>query len=190
MTTTQQTGRVLVVDDEETVADLYATWLGEDHDVICAYDGEHALEVVDESIDVVFLDRQMPGRSGDDVLDAIDERDLECRIVMVTAVDPGFDIVEMPFDDYLTKPVTRVELVASVDEMLTRDTYDEQMQEYFALVSKKATLETRKSPAELDESSGYAEIAARVEELGNLVDTTASQFESLDGVFQELPGDN
>ena len=77
------------------------------HDVRTAYGGEEALEKADEDVDLVFLDRQMPDMSGDDVLERVRERGLDCRVVMVTAVDPDFDIVEMPFDDYLTKPVMR-----------------------------------------------------------------------------------
>lgn len=47
---------------------------------------------------------------------------------MVTAVDPDFDIVEMSFDDYLTKPVGRDHLVDATDEMLARDAYDDDLQ--------------------------------------------------------------
>ena len=190
MTASQRSGRVLVVDDEEAVADLYAAWLGRDHDVLTAYGGEQALELVDDSVDVVFLDRQMPGRSGDEVLDVVHERGIDCRVVMVTAVDPGFDIVEMPFDDYLTKPVTREELTDSFEEMITRDEYDEQMQEYFALVSKKATLDAQKSPTELAQSEAYSDVVDRVEHLGEQVDATAAQFDSFEGLFSELPGGN
>jgi DNA-binding response OmpR family regulator len=190
MTGTHRSGRVLVVDDEEAVADLYAAWLRADHDVITAYDGDRALELIDERTDVVFLDRQMPGRSGDDVLDVVDERGLDCRVVMVTAVDPEFDIVDMPFDDYLTKPVTREALTESVDEMLTRNTYDEQIQEYFAVVSKKATLDAQKDPSELAESEAYAEISEQVEALSERVDSTAGQINSFEGLFHELPGGN
>jgi len=156
------------------VADLYANWLDADHDVQAAYDGDQALELADDGLDVVFLDRQMPGRSGDEVLEVLDERGLDCRIVMVTAVDPGFDIVEMPFDDYLIKPVTREGLTDAVEEMLTRDTYDDQMQEYFALVSKKATLDAQ-NRSELAESDAYAEISTRVEEFRDQVDETAAR---------------
>ncbi|SFR92728.1 Response regulator receiver domain-containing protein [Halomicrobium zhouii] len=190
MTTTNRSGRVLVVDDERAVADLYANWLEPDHDVQVAYDGNQALELATDDVDVVFLDRQMPGQSGDEVLEVLDERGFDCRIVMVTAVDPGFDIVEMPFDDYLIKPVTREALTESVADMLTRDTYDEQMQEYFALVSKKATLDAQKSRAELAESEAYAEITTRVDEFRNRVDETAAQVTSFEGLFYELPGGN
>jgi len=173
----QQT-TILVVDDEEDIADLYTTWLEMDHGVRTAYGGEEALEKVDNEVDIVFLDRQMPDYSGDEVLERIRDRELDCRVVMVTAVDPDFDIVSMEFDDYLTKPVMREDLDEAVDSMLERDDYNETLQEYFALTSKKATLEAEKTPSELQDSEEYQEMVARVEELED----------DFDSLFQEFPG--
>ena len=119
---------VLVVDDEEDIADLYSTWLREEYEVRTAYGPHGALQRADEDVDVVFLDRQMPEMTGDEVLDHLRERELDCRVVMVTAVDPDFDIVDMPFDDYLTKPVMMDDLREATERMRTRETYDEQMQ--------------------------------------------------------------
>lgn len=179
---------ILVVDDETDIADLYTTWLEMDHDVRTAYGGGEALEKVDETVDIVFLDRQMPDHSGDEVLEGIHERDLDCRVVMVTAVDPDFDIVSMDFDDYLTKPVMREDLNETVESMLERDEYSETLQEYFALTSKKATLEAQKTPSELQESAEYQELAERVEELESEADTAVSGFdEDFDSLFQEFP---
>ena len=59
---------VLVVDDESGLADLYAVWLGDDHEVETAYSGQGALEEVTDDTDIVFLDRRMPQMSGDEVL--------------------------------------------------------------------------------------------------------------------------
>ncbi|MBX0294825.1 HalX domain-containing protein [Halomicroarcula sp. F27] len=188
MTADSETATVLVVDDERDVAELYATWLGMRHDVRSANSGESALEAVDESVDVVFLDRQMPGMSGDDVLDGIRERDLDCRVVMVTAVDPGFDIVEMPFDDYLTKPVTRADLYETVEEMLARDAYDEQIRQYFAMASKKATLEAEKNAAELDAHDEYHEVTRRVESLKQAADQTIGEIQDFEAAFGEFSG--
>lgn len=181
------TASVVVVDDEEDVADLYATWLGDTHDVVTAYDGEDALEAIDEDVDVLFLDRQMPGTTGDEVLDRIDDGDVDCRVVMVTAVDPDFDIVSMPFDDYLTKPVTRTDLETSVSEMLRRERYDDQLQEYFSMASKKATLETRKNRAELERSQDYVEISKRVEELATKASETATDVDDPEALFRDFP---
>ncbi|MBX0325729.1 HalX domain-containing protein [Halomicroarcula sp. F13] len=188
VTTQSETATVLVVDDEHDVAELYTTWLQRDHDVLSAHDGETALERLDASVDVVFLDRQMPGMSGDDVLDAIDDRGIDCRVVMVTAVDPDFDIVEMPFDDYLTKPVSRDDLVDTVGEMLVRDSYDDHLKQYFAVASKKATLESEKNPAELDAHEEYHEVSERVAELRRQADQTVAEFDDFEAAFREFGG--
>jgi len=82
--------------------------VGADHEVRTAYSGEEALEKVDEDVDIVLLDRllpDLPDLPGDEVLERVRERGLDCRVVMVTAVDPDFDIVELPVDEYIHKPV-------------------------------------------------------------------------------------
>jgi len=187
--TEERTVTVLVVDDERDIADLYTTWLKTDFEVRTAYGGEEALDEVDEDVDVVFLDRQMPQFSGDDVLERIRDRGIDARVVMVTAVDPDFDIVDMPFDDYLTKPVMREDLTQSVDTMLERDGYDDTLQEYFALSAKKATLEAEKTPSELDDNAEYTEMVQRVEELEGEADDAVAGFEDdYESLFQEFPG--
>lgn len=186
---TSDEATVLVVDDERDIADLYTTWLGMENEVRTAYGGEEALERVDEDVDIVFLDRQMPDYSGDEVLERIREQGLDCRVVMVTAVDPDFDIVEMGFDDYLTKPVMREDLDDAVETMLERDEYDETLQEYFALTEKKATLEAEKTPSELQESDQYQQLLDRVDELEQEADTAVAGFDDdFESLFQEFPG--
>jgi len=185
-TTATEEATVLVVDDEQDVAELYSAWLGMEHDVRSAHDGREALALVD-GVDVVFLDRQMPGMSGDEVLDEIDDRGVDCRVVMVTAVDPDFDIIEMPFDDYLTKPVGRGDLLEMVETMRSRDDYDEQLQEYFAMASKKATLESEKNPVELDEHEEYREVGERVESLREQADDAVTELDDFESAFREFP---
>ncbi|NHN61292.1 MULTISPECIES: response regulator transcription factor [Halorussus] len=180
---------VLVVDDERDVADLYAMWLEGDYRVRSAYEGDEALAVLDDDVDVVLLDRRMPGQSGDEVLGQIRERDLDCRVVMVTAVKPDFDILEMGFDDYLVKPVSKDELHETVEKMLTRVDYDAQLQEYFSLVSKRAVLEAEKDTESLASNEEYARLQAEIEELETVVDTTRAELDDHDdfvGAFQDL----
>ena len=185
----ERTATILVVDDDQEVVDAYALRLRQRYDEVrTAYGGREALETVDDTVDVVLLDRRMP-YSGDKVLKEIRERGHDCRVIMVTAVDPDFGIVDMPFDDYLTKPVTREDLLGAVDEMLSRESYDDQMQEYFAAVSKKATLESEKNPAELDESDEYAEINQRVDELSEQADQSAAEVDDVEALFHDLPGE-
>ena len=116
---------VLVVDDEPDIAESYEMWLQEDHDVEMATSGEAALEALDESIDVLLLDRRMPEMSGDEVLRALADRPADPTAVLVTAVDPGFDIVDLEFDTYITKPVTGSEVVEVVEGLTGRAEYRE-----------------------------------------------------------------
>ncbi|WP_455448370.1 response regulator [Natrinema thermotolerans] len=178
------TPSVLIVEDEPDLADLYAAWLEEECRVRTAYDGAEALDAIDETIDVVLLDRRMPGLSGDTVLDTMRERSLDCRVAMVTAVEPDFDIVEMGFDDYLVKPVSGDELVDVIDQLLLRSTYDDQLREFFALAAKKALLDNQKTAAERQSSQEYAELEDRLAVLRVRVDDTMQELLAQDGYRQ------
>ena len=179
---------VLVADDEAELAELYAHWLGESYEVIVATGGEEALDLATEDIDVALLDRRMPSMTGDEVLSALRERDIDCRVAMITAVEPDVDIVDMPFDDYLVKPVTREELHSVVEVLLSRAQFDDRTQEFFALASKKATLE---STAKDDPSEEYDRLTTRMGEIREELDETLSQYSSEDfeAAFRELPGE-
>jgi len=180
---------VLVVDDEARLADLFAAWLGSEWTVETAYDGEEALEKMADTVEIVLLDRRMPGLSGDEVLSEIRDAGYASRVVMVTAVDPDFDIIEMGFDDYLVKPVSKNDLSEIVDNVLARSEYAADIQEYYSLVSKRALLEAEKSERELEENEEYLELADRIEELGSRVDETVSKMddhEEFVGAFKDL----
>ncbi|WP_396612800.1 bacterio-opsin activator domain-containing protein [Haloferax sp. S1W] len=135
---------VLVVDDDKDLADTCQYWLdGGRYAVETAYGGTDALERLDDSVDVVLLDRRMPSVSGDDVLDEIRARGLDCRVAMMTAVEPDTDIVDMPFDAYLVKPVSEAEVTETVEELLVRAGFETEVREYFALESTEEALESR-----------------------------------------------
>ncbi|MCU4717234.1 response regulator transcription factor [Halapricum hydrolyticum] len=182
------TQTVLVVDDEPDVADAYAAQLREKYAVRTAYGGQGALDAIDETIDVVLLDRRMPEISGDEVLRTLRSKGIETRVAMVTAVDPDFDIIEMPFDDYLTKPVSRSELFETVDRLLTCAKYDAQFQEFYSLTSKLATLQANKSQSELENSEEYVELTERREAVRERLDETLSEFndDAFAAMFREL----
>jgi DNA-binding response OmpR family regulator len=169
---------VLVVEDERDLADLYATWLRSEYRVRVAYGGREAIEKLDGEVDAALLDRRMPDLSGDETLKAIREEGIKCRVAMVTAVEPDFDIVEMGFDDYLVKPVSRSTLTETVENLLLRSTYDEGIQELFALASKKALLESEKDLATLESNEEYQELSEQVADLRTDLNETLA---TLDG---------
>src|SRR6056297_157410 len=171
---------VLVVEDEADLADLYATWLKADYRVRTAYGGEEALEKLDDEISVMLLDRRMPGLSGDEVLNAAREQEIDCPVSMVTAVEPDFDIIEMGFDTYLVKPVTRDTLKETVEDLLSRSSYDEGVQELYSLASKKALLESEKGRSSLEDNEEYQELSERLDELREELDETLGSVENHD----------
>jgi len=179
---------VLVVDDEPDVADAYAAQLERDFIVSTAYGGQEALDKLDASVDVVLLDRRMPGISGDEVLEKIRGRDLHIRVAMVTAVDPDFDIIEMPFDDYIIKPVSRDDLFETIDRLLTCSEYEERLRRYYALTAKHATLLANKPESELAESERFQRLEAEMHEVRDSLDQTIATFDDEDFVaaFRDL----
>ena len=172
--------KVLVVDDEADVADAYAAQLELDFDVSTAYSGREALDTIDESVDVVLLDRRMPGISGDEVLESIRERGLDCRVAMVTAVDPDFDIIEMPFDDYVQKPVTEGALLGTVAHLVRCLTYDEQLREYYSLTAKRAALIQSKTLEELADSERFSELEAEIQRAEAALSDLVADFDPTD----------
>ncbi len=111
--------RVLVVDDEATLADVVARGLRQaGFAVDVAGDGEEAIEkAVGAIYDVVVLDRGLPGISGDEVCRELLSAAPTPRILMLTAagnVDARVEGLAIGADDYLPKPFVMAELVARI----------------------------------------------------------------------------
>ncbi len=117
--------RVLVVEDEQVLADTIAVGLRrESMAVDVVYDGDSALERTDvNDYDVVVLDRDLPGVHGDEVARTLVNRSYAGRILMLTASGGLEDRVEgltLGADDYMAKPFAFAELVARVRALSRR----------------------------------------------------------------------
>lgn len=179
---------VLIVEDERPLADLYAVWLTETYSVRIANDGEAALERLTDDVAVVLLDRRMPRSSGDEVLEKIRERGYDCRVAMVSGIDPDFDIIEMEVDEYLTKPVSKSVLRETVDRLLERATCDRRLLEYFALESKRAALVAEKVHVDLDGHEEYGALTGKIAEELDRLDTLLAELD--EGDFRALLGEH
>ncbi|WP_435320091.1 response regulator [Haloarchaeobius sp. TZWSO28] len=167
---TDDTTEVLIVEDNTELASLYVSWLGDRWSVRSVTDGASAIEAVTAATDIVVLDRRLPGISGDEVLEQVRAAGYDCQVVIVTAVEPDFDIVEMGFDDYLVKPVDKPTLNRCVTRLNRRSAYDEELRTYYSQVTKKAVLEARKPQAELENSDEYISLTERVDQQANRAD--------------------
>jgi two-component system response regulator VicR len=117
-------GKILVVDDEQPIADILKFNLEkEGYDVVCAFDGEEAVNLAfSENPDLILLDLMLPLKDGMDVCREIRSR-LNTPIIMLTAKDAEIDKVlglEMGADDYVTKPFSTREILARVKAHLRR----------------------------------------------------------------------
>ncbi|MFC7195211.1 response regulator transcription factor [Halosimplex aquaticum] len=167
---------MLVVEDETHLAELYTEYLDDEYDVRTAYGGVEALEMLSSDLDVVLLDRRMPIVSGNEVLAEIEERGLQCRVAMVTAVDPDFDIIDMGCDDYVVKPVTRDGLRAVVDRLMKLSEYNDRMRELTAKRLKRNVLEIEKTESELAESDMFRRLQREIEEMEEAVQGIADEL--------------
>ena len=119
--------RVLVVEDEVQLADAVARGLRrEGMAVDVAHDGETGLEkAMVTRYDVLVLDRDLPGRSGDEICRRLAGEGSLTRVLMLTAAGGLADRVaglELGADDYLAKPFAWAELVARVRALGRRAT--------------------------------------------------------------------
>jgi DNA-binding response OmpR family regulator len=116
--------RILVVEDDQRIADLLKVFLRrEGHEIVTVASGEEALrQFRDIQPDLVILDLMLPGIHGREVCRTIRMRH-DTPIIMLTALDDERDIVEgldLGADDYVTKPFKPRELLARVRAALRR----------------------------------------------------------------------
>ena len=117
--------RVLVVEDEQKVADALRDGLQEErHEVVVERTGEGAFfRVTTETFDVILLDLGLPGRDGLEILRTLRERGLKTPVLVLTARDSLQDRVtglDSGADDYLVKPFAFAELVARIRALARR----------------------------------------------------------------------
>ena len=117
---------ILVVDDEEAIADLVEVYLkSENYNVLKCYNGKDALKCVEkEDIDLAILDVMLPDIDGFDICQKIRENH-HFPVIMLTAKVDYMDKITgltLGADDYIPKPFNPLELVARVKAQLRRYT--------------------------------------------------------------------
>jgi DNA-binding response OmpR family regulator len=120
--------RILVVDDEECIADTLALILrSSGYDAASLHDGQSALRECERWIpDLVISDVVMPEMNGIVLAIAIRERYPRCRILLISGLGASFELVEEAFRkghtfEILSKPIRPIELLSRITAVLKED---------------------------------------------------------------------
>ncbi len=173
--------RILIVDDESIVRELFASFLGEKHLCDTASSCDEALAfLATNTYAVVMSDIQMPGRNGVELLREIRSRYPDTAVIMVSGIDRPQrirDALHIGAIDYLTKPCELEVLGFSVDRALERRELMLTARQYRAdlerqnlqLAARKAQLERLQAQIiHSEKMAGLGQLAAGVaHELNN-----------------------
>ncbi len=137
-----ETSRILIADDNEPTRELLEVYLADiDCEIETAIDGHDTLEKVTSfDPDIILLDIMMPKLSGFEVCQQLKTNPTtrQIMVLMVTALGELGDIeraVEAGTDDFLSKPVNRIELVKRVENMLKLRHVSDELQRLRSYIS-------------------------------------------------------
>lgn len=115
---------LIVEDDPAILLGLTKNLQFEGFNVLCAEDGEKALDIIfDRSLDLLLLDIMLPKVSGFEVCKTVRKKNLPLPIIMLTAKDKEIDKImglDLGADDYIAKPFSIRELIARINAVLRR----------------------------------------------------------------------
>ena len=162
--------RILVVEDERKLARALRESLeAAGYEVTLAATGEEGFFLINaQTFDLVLLDLMLPGRDGLEVLTVLRQRNLDTRVLVLTARDTLEDRVQgldCGADDYLAKPFAFTELHARIRALLRRG-------------HTQPVTQLKLADLEMDLS------ARRVQRAGVTIDLTAKEFELLEYLLQ------
>lgn len=169
---------ILVAEDNADCRDLYSIYLGDEHTLRMATDGTEALDELDITVDLVFLDRDMPDMTGTEVAHEIAAMDHDPYVVMVSSMEADFDIVEMPIDGYVQKPVKRSDLQSVIEQCQRQESYEDALDEFFSLTAKLGVIEAQVDDEFLEDSARYQRLKRKVREKRAEVDDALAPGET------------
>lgn len=111
---------VLLADDNGVLRESMAHWLTARTDWVVreAANGLEAVAGLDDGVDAVVLDREMPGLTGDEVVARLPETSFTGPVVVLSASPPDDRLDEESVDEYLMKPVGCESLAALLSNYL------------------------------------------------------------------------
>jgi signal transduction histidine kinase len=193
--------RILIVDDEAGIREMFAIWLREEsYECVTAASADEALAILaTDTYALVISDMMMPGRNGVELLREIRSRFSDTAVIMVSGVDRPQrvrDALRVGAFDYLIKPCELDVLTLSVEHALERRSLQRTARTYKAhlenqnieLASKKAELERLQAQlVHTEKMASLGQLAAGIaHELNNPAGFIYGNMDILGGYLSHL----
>ncbi|TKX43697.1 winged helix-turn-helix transcriptional regulator [Halorubrum sp. ARQ200] len=136
----EQRPSILIIEDDPMASSALSDYSSNPFNVRTVSRGEDGIRHYTKDTDLVILDRKLDDISGDTVATKIKEKDQHALILVVSGIDPKDNILDLPVDCYLKKPVSRTELRSRISDILNRQGLELEQREYLALRSKQSAL--------------------------------------------------
>jgi two-component system, response regulator YesN len=116
--------KILVVDDDRVISEVFATAFDRQYDIVPAADGRQALSILGKphDIDLIFLDVNMPGLSGLDLLRQVKQSHPSCKVILLTGYgykEVMLEALRADADDFIEKPFDLAYVDAVIKKFIT-----------------------------------------------------------------------
>jgi CheY-like chemotaxis protein len=116
--------RILVIDDEDDIREMFQRLLSESYKVLTAANGQEGLSLMGEELpDLVIMDIAMPVMNGYQFLEKVkgDRRTEDMPVIAISGVDTDIDrLKELGADEFLSKPFSSTVLLDTMQRLLAR----------------------------------------------------------------------
>jgi DNA-binding NtrC family response regulator len=117
---------ILIVDDDVNLCTMLSDELTEiGYNTYFLTGGEKVLEYVSNNrVDLILLDLKMPGKNGYDVLKELEARNINIRVIVLTAyadVQSALDSAKLGASDFISKPYDFDELLITIRKAIQRE---------------------------------------------------------------------
>lgn len=181
--------RILIVEDEENLADIIATRLKKENYIVdICLDGEEGLYyALNDIYDLIILDVMLPHKNGFEILKEVREKEINAKIIMLTAksmIEDKLEGLQNGANDYLTKPFHIEELIARVHIQLNTPT----LQNKDVLEYKDLQLNKKTSQLTCTTNNESVELVRKEYQILEYLMTNPNQILSKDQIYDKVWG--